>query len=59
MRIWMLRRFTWGFEWLRCTHKSEMTDESKFEHPALPHPSPPLVKGREPVHILPPLPRGD
>jgi glycosyltransferase involved in cell wall biosynthesis len=26
---------------------------------SLPHPSPPLVKGREPVHILPPLPRGD
>jgi glycosyltransferase involved in cell wall biosynthesis len=26
---------------------------------AFPHPSPPLGKGREPVHILPPLTRGD
>jgi glycosyltransferase involved in cell wall biosynthesis len=25
----------------------------------LPHPSPPLIKGREPVHILPPFIRGD
>jgi hypothetical protein len=44
---------------LPCTHKSEITDESKFEHSALPHPSPPLIKGREPVHILPPFIRGD
>ncbi len=32
-------------DWLRCTHKSEITDEFKFEHSALPHPSPPLVLG--------------
>ena len=40
---------------LPCTHKSEITDEFKFEYPALPHPNPLLVKERGPVHILPPL----
>jgi hypothetical protein len=28
-------------------------------HLALPHPNPPLIKGREPVYILSPFIRGD
>jgi hypothetical protein len=46
MRIWMLRRFIWVLEvgegelrvvWGYGGHKSEITDEFKFEHSALPH----------------------
>jgi molybdopterin adenylyltransferase len=40
-------------------HLTRLLKASFAQHFALPHPSPPLVKGREPFHILPPLPRGD
>jgi hypothetical protein len=43
---------------VRCTHKSEITDESMFEHSALPHPCPPLGKGREQDSPVSPLQGG-
>jgi acyl transferase domain-containing protein/acyl carrier protein len=45
-------------DWHRCTDKSEATDEYQLEHLALPHPSPPLAKGREQYSPVSPLTKG-